>query len=83
MVPFLVVESDIDMPVVGFNVISEVMKCNSSLKLENILCAALNVSEEKIIDVISILTNSENEALAMVRSSKRNVKIPAGSSMIS
>ena len=81
MVPFLVVESDIDMPIVGFNVISEVMKCNSSFKLENILCAALNVSEEKIIDVISILTNAENESLAMVRSSKRNVKIPAGSSM--
>ena len=81
MVPFLVVEDEIDMPIIGFNVIAEVLKNNSSFKLQDILCAALNVSEEKAINVLSLLNTVEAESLAMVRSSKHNVKIPAGATM--
>ena len=81
IVPFLVVNDDIEMPIIGFNVISEVTKMKSLFRLEDILCSALNVSEEKAAAVINLLTNVEDESLALVRSCKQNVKIPAGSTM--
>ena len=53
-VPFLVVDSDIDRPIIGFNVILEILK-NKEFSLIDELVSAMDVDKEKAECVVNLL----------------------------
>ena len=77
-VPFLVVDSDIEQPIIGFNAIMK----NNAFDLIDELSEAMNVDKEKAEVVVNLLSViNEDDSLSVVKSEKRNVTIPAGQSM--
>ena len=77
-VPFLVVDSDIGRPIIGFNVILEILK-NKEFSLIDELVCAMDVDKEKAECVINLLESIvEEDYVSEVKSDKRNVTIPAG-----
>ena len=80
-VPFLVVDTDIERPIIGFNVIIEMLK-HKEFSLIDELAYAIEVDKKKAECVINLLdTISEDDFVSTVKSDKRNIIIPAGLSM--
>ena len=77
-VPFLVVDSEIDRPIIGFNVIIEILK-NKDFSLIDELVSAMDVDKKKAECVVSLLESIiERDFVSEVKSDKRNMTIPAG-----
>ena len=81
-VPFLVVDNDIGSPIIGFNVILEILKMKDFSLIDE-LVSAMDVDRVKAECVISLLEAiGEDDFVSEVKSDKRNVTIPAGHSVM-
>ena len=79
--PFLVVDSDIGSPIIGFNVIIEILK-NKQFCLIDELVSAMDVDREKVGCMINLLESIVDEDFVSdVKADKRNRTIPAGHSV--
>lgn len=80
-VPFLVIDSDIERPIIGYNVISEMRKQNDPRTVEW-LSKALSITSDCAEAVVNIInTDTSDDHLSTVKTEKRNVVIPAGRNM--
>ena len=79
-VPFLVVDADINQPIVGFNVILKVLK-ESDFELIDALAAAINTDENNAKTVVNLLNAIDDDFLSTVKLEKQNVTIPSGHSL--
>ena len=79
-VPFLVMNDRMEAPIVGFNVIAELLK-DESVDLLNEVKQALNLEDDQLSQAINIIQASGRSCLADVRSDKRNVVIGPGQSV--
>ena len=71
-VPFLVMRDDISTPIIGFNVICEVLKKGSVDLLAEVM-AAMGIDEEKAVQTINILQTAGDRALCNVKVTKKVV----------
>ena len=76
-VPFLVLGEDIPDPIIGFNVIYEMLKAGDVDLLKE-LQVAMDMEDEKFNQTISIIQAAGNNSLSGVRSDKKKVVIAAG-----
>ena len=77
-VPFLVVDTELEQPIIGFNVIAEILR-NSDFDLIDALATAINVNEEKAkcaVNLIHLINVIDSDFLSSVKSEKQNVTIP-------
>ncbi len=76
-VPFLVVNGSLSTPIIGFNVIFELLK-EKSVDLLKELQNAFGLDDEKFEQTVNIIEAANSESLCDVRSAKKNVTLAAG-----
>ena len=76
-VPFLVLREDIPDPIVGFNVIFELLKTND-VDLVQELKHAMELEDDKFQQAINIVQASGNNSLCSVKTEKKKVVVGAG-----
>ena len=76
-VPFLVFRDEISVPIIGFNVILELMKIGSVDLVAEVM-AAMGLDQEKAVKTINIVQTAGSLSLSNVKVSKKKVIIGAG-----
>ena len=76
-VPFLVLSGDLSTPIIGFNVIFELLK-EKSVDLLKELQLAFGLDDNKFERTVSIIEAAGSESLCDVRSVKKSVTVAAG-----
>ena len=76
-VPFLVLSGDLSTPIIGFNVIFELLK-EKSVDLLDELRLAFGLDENKFEQTVNIIEAAGCDSLCAVRSVKKSVKVAAG-----
>ena len=79
-VPFLVINGSLPTPIIGFNVIFELLK-EKSVDLMKELQDAFGLDDTKFKQTVNIIEAAGSESLSDVRSSKKNVTLGAGEAM--
>lgn len=86
-VPFLVTRAELDAPLVGYNVIEELVKGevtnpptegSKDLLLQSILCSFEDISGSGAEALINFIQTTDDSELCSIKSSKRDVLIPKG-----
>ena len=86
MVPFLVTEEEVNMPVIGYNVIEEIVKGEIQMNkpnivnvIETLLC---DVSNKKVESLVNLIQNKvsciEPESIGDVKVGNKDIVIPKG-----
>ena len=85
MVPFLVAKDDLEHPIIGYNVIEEVIKTPTQKEsedtgpLEAILGTALGeVKRDDVTALVHLVRTTDVEKLCVVMSGKDNLRVPHG-----
>ena len=76
-VPFLVLSGDLPTPIIGFNVIFELLK-EKSVDLLDELKLAFGLDDNKFKQTVNIIEAAGSEFLCSVRSAKKSVTVAAG-----
>ena len=76
-VPFLVMEDRVEAPIIGFNVILELLKEGTVDILEEIK-SAMKLDQNVFEETINLIQTAGSDSLAEVRSEKRNIHIDPG-----
>ena len=88
MVPFLVSSGDMDSPLIGYNVIEEIVKVNSSVNskhsfLQSLSNSFTNTNTEKAEALVNLIHSiEETSELCSIKTGKRNIVIPKDSSKV-
>ncbi|PFX25321.1 hypothetical protein AWC38_SpisGene10089 [Stylophora pistillata] len=84
-VPLLVARNDLEYPIIGFNVIEEVIKSpdqmgeDGAVPLNEIMKSAFSeMEQEKVIMLVDLVQRTDVERLCVLRSSKNNLTVPRG-----
>ena len=76
-VPFLVMSDKIDVPIIGFNVISEIVKERKVDLMEEVK-KAMNLDNATFSETVNLIQAADRSSIADVRSEKRNMVIGPG-----
>ena len=90
MVPFLVTEEEVTLPIIGYNVIEEIVKEETQKRKPNLVAmieaSLTKVSKKKVEALVSLIqkkvSGAEPESLGDVIIGKKDVVIPKGRSMV-
>lgn len=84
-VPLLVARDELEYPIIGYNVIEEVVTDKEQLGEENIsslvevmTATFTDIKEDMVTALIDLVQKSSTENLCMLRSSKKDVTVPPG-----
>ena len=84
-VPLLVARDDLEYPIIGYNVIEEVIKSpdqmggESTESLREIMSSALSqVKQESVTALVDLVQSAGVERLCVLRSGKNNLTVPRG-----
>ena len=78
-VPTLVTDAGLDCPIVGYNVITEIIRGQepSDDRLTKVMVSSLQVVPEDVRPLLNLLQKEEEEDICVVRNGKRAVTIPS------
>ena len=79
-VPFLVFRDEVSVPIIGFNVIFELLKIGSVDLVAEVM-AAMGLNKDKAVQTISILQSANSLPLSSVKVGKKVVTVGAGQSV--
>ena len=83
LVPFLVTEEVLEMPLIGYNVIEEIMKDQTGAEflqrqVEDVTLAFTGLNTDDSKTLVNFILNNQETELCPVRTTKRDVTIPKG-----
>ena len=81
-VPFLIARDELETPIVGYNVIEEVLKdreTEGSSSIVDIMNTALKeVALENVTALVDLVRNASMEDMGVLKNGKRNLTVPRG-----
>ena len=84
-VPFLIVEHNIGKPILGYNVIEELVKLDCHAEHTNIVALLkagfMDSEESKLSALVNLMQVPEEDHLCIVKTPKKAVHVPAGSTL--